>query len=58
MHRLQTRNATALRIAAGGTGPQATQTMPGPRWPWLLAFVLAAGLLWWLERRRVPGATG
>lgn len=22
----------------------------GPRWPWFLAWLLAAGLLWWLER--------
>ena len=59
MHRQQTRDATALRItAAGGTDAQATRAVPGPRLPWLLAFVLAAGLLWWLERRRVPAATG
>lgn len=59
MHRQQTRDATALRItAAGGTDAQATRAVPGPRWPWLLAFVLAAGLLWWLERRRVPAAAG
>jgi hypothetical protein len=24
----------------------------GPSWPWFLGFLLAAGLLWWLERRR------
>lgn len=59
MHRQQTRDATALRVAtAGSTGAQAARAVPGPRWPWLLAFVLVAGLLWWLERRRGPATTG
>lgn len=59
MHRQQTRDATALRVAtAGSTGAQAARAVPGPRWPWLLAFVLVAGLLWWLERRRGPTTTG
>lgn len=31
---------------------QAMQAVPGSRWPWWLAFVLCASLLWWLERRR------
>ncbi|MDT3486423.1 hypothetical protein [Stenotrophomonas maltophilia] len=31
---------------------QATQPVAGSRWPWWLAFVLCAALLWWLERRR------
>jgi hypothetical protein len=28
------------------------QPVAGSRWPWWLAFVLCASLLWWLERRR------
>ena len=39
---------------AAGDAPRAT-TAEGPRgasWPWFLGFLLAAGLLWWLERRR------
>jgi len=54
LHRQQLREATAQRLAVGtaATSTGVTET-PGPRWPWLLAFVLAAGLLWWLERRRV-----
>lgn len=53
LHRQQTREATGLRIgAASNLHNIATVTVPGPRWPWLLAFVLVAGLLWWLERRR------
>lgn len=45
----------ATRQALAGTtvsSSQATQHVPGPRWPWWLAFVLCAALLWWLERRR------
>ena len=26
--------------------------LPGPRWPWLLGWLLLAGGLWWLERSR------
>lgn len=53
MHRQQTRDATALRLGtdiAASTG--AVVPVPGPRWPWLLGFLVVAGLLWWLERRR------
>ena len=54
LHRQQLREATAQRLAVGTAAPSAgVIETPGPRWPWLLAFVLAAGLLWWLERRRV-----
>ena len=52
LHRQQLRDSTALRVAGGqGRMSAATQQVPGARWPWLLAFVLVAGLLWWLERR-------
>ncbi|KGM51371.1 hypothetical protein N792_11580 [Lysobacter concretionis Ko07 = DSM 16239] len=56
LHRQQTLEATWLRIgnrgviAAAATAP--STPVPGPRWPWLLMFVLAAGLLWWVERWR------
>lgn len=53
MHRQQTRDATALRLGtdiAASTG--AVVPVPGPRWPWLLGFLVVAGLLWWLERWR------
>ena len=54
LHRQQLREATAQRLAVGTAATSAgVIETPGPRWPWLLAFVLAAGLLWWLERRRV-----
>lgn len=52
LHRQQLRDSTAQRIATGpGRMSAGTQQVPGARWPWLLAFVLVAGLLWWLERR-------
>lgn len=57
LHAQATREATsALR---GGTGMTAASALPipGPRWPWLLGFVLAAALLWWLERRPRPSGT-
>jgi hypothetical protein len=47
-----TRQATEqlLSSPSGSTG-SAQATVPGPRWPWFLAWLLAAGLGWWLERR-------
>ena len=48
----QTRRLATGRVA--GDTPRAT-TAEGPRgasWPWFLGFLLASGLLWWLERRR------
>lgn len=59
LHRQQVRDATAVRITGGPVaGVQATTPVPGPRWPWLTAFVLLAGVLWWVERRhnRTPVA--
>lgn len=54
LYRQQLRDATAQRLATGAAAASAgVVETPGARWPWLLAFVLAAGLLWWLERRRV-----
>lgn len=50
--------AQHVRIANGSLQARAVATsvdaplLPGPRWPWLVAFIAAAGLLWWLERRR------
>ncbi|WP_353085980.1 hypothetical protein [Stenotrophomonas sp.] len=53
LYRQQLRDATAQRLATGGAAAAGMVETPGARWPWLLAFVLAAGLLWWVERRRV-----
>jgi hypothetical protein len=30
---------------------------PGPRWPWLLAWLLLSAALWWLERSRAGRRT-
>ncbi|WP_313460608.1 hypothetical protein [Stenotrophomonas sp.] len=53
LHRQQVRQTTAQRLAQGSAASAgAPVPVAGPRWPWLLAFVAVAGLLWWLERRR------
>ena len=52
LHAAQRREETerlAGRTAAAETAPA---PMPGPRWPWLLAWLLLAGGLWWFERSR------
>ncbi len=57
LHAQATREATsALRGSARITAASALP-VPGPRWPWLLGFVLAAALLWWLERRPRPSGS-
>ena len=54
LHAQQMRDAT---FALSGSAVRTTPLpIPGPRWPWLLGFVLIASLLWWLERRRTGGA--
>ncbi len=53
LHRQDARQTTAHRLAQGGAASSGSPVpVPGPRWPWLLAFIAVAGLLWWLERRR------
>ena len=53
LHRQAIIDATTQRLAAAAPATaQADQRVPGPRWPWWLAFVLCASLLWWMERRR------
>lgn len=54
LHAQQMRDAT---FALSGSAVRTTPLpIPGPRWPWLLGFVLVASLLLWLERRRTVGA--
>ncbi|PZT06775.1 hypothetical protein [Stenotrophomonas maltophilia] len=53
LHRQAMIDATTRALA--GSSPATASVMqpvPGSRWPWWLAFVLCASLLWWLERRR------
>jgi hypothetical protein len=53
LYRQQQREANGLLVRNAQVGAvSGTVSAPGPRWPWLLAFVLVAGLLWWLERWR------
>ncbi|HEL2980417.1 TPA: hypothetical protein UMB92_003297 [Stenotrophomonas maltophilia] len=47
---------TQALVRSAPANAQATRPVPGSRWPWWLAFVLCAALLWWLERRRVRGS--
>lgn len=50
MHAQQMREATLA--LSGGVTRTAPLPIPGPRWPWLLGFVIVAAALWWFERRR------
>ena len=53
LHAQQTRDATfALAGTANLREAGRVIAVPGPRWPWLLGFLLVAMALWWLERRR------
>ncbi|WP_312706359.1 hypothetical protein [Stenotrophomonas sp.] len=53
LHRHAMIDATTQALAAATPASAAAmQPVPGTRWPWWLAFVLCASLLWWLERRR------
>ena len=47
-------NARATRALADTTvgKPPSSHRVPGLRWPWFLAWLIASSLLWWLERRR------
>ena len=52
LHAAQRRDETA---ALAGTAPASLATpapVPGPRWPWVLAWLVLAGGLWWFERAR------
>jgi hypothetical protein len=52
------RRAETLRLAAGSVDGKSAGTAParavarGASWPWFLAFLVAGGLLAWLERNR------
>lgn len=41
---------------SGTTTSSPTEGVRGPAWPWFLGWLCAAGLLWWLERRRPVAA--
>lgn len=53
LHRQAVVDATTQRLATRTlANASAMQPVTGSRWPWWLAFVACAALLWWLERRR------
>jgi hypothetical protein len=54
LHRSQTRAATRA-LAGEGEAGRVVAAQAGPRWPWFLAWLLPAGLCWWLQRRRTRG---
>jgi hypothetical protein len=57
LHAAELREATLQRVGASRDtvpGPE-TDKPPGrrgPSWPWFLAWLASAALLWWLERAR------
>ena len=44
--------ALAARSDSGNASSGPAPSHPGPRWPWLLAWLGVAAALWWLERSR------
>ena len=46
------RDATLALVSPGAADAKLRQSVPGPRWPWFLAWLLVAGLGWALERRK------
>ncbi|MCQ4167340.1 carboxypeptidase regulatory-like domain-containing protein [Tahibacter harae] len=52
----QTQLQAATRVLAGGGQPNAAAGAAGARWPWFLAWLLPATLLWWLQRRPAADA--
>ncbi|WP_374473482.1 carboxypeptidase regulatory-like domain-containing protein [Arenimonas sp.] len=44
--------ATLALVNAGGATAANPAPVPGPRWPWFVAWLLLSSALWWLERRR------
>lgn len=53
LHRQAMIDATTQALASHTSADTSVmRPVTGSRWPWWLAFVLCAALLWWLERRR------
>ena len=51
LERMQTGQATRALVATPAPDDAPMHAVPGPRWPWFLAWLAAVTLLWWLERR-------
>lgn len=56
LHRAETRAAMRALPSAAATARDPQH--PGPRWPWFVAWLLPASLLWWLQRRARRGGSG
>lgn len=56
LHAATTAAATQALVGRGGDRAAAA-AVAGPRWPWFLAWLLLASLLWWLSRTR-PATAG
>ena len=55
LHAMAVHEQTQPLVSPSRSGTAASSTTEGPRgsaWPWFLGWLFAAGLLWWLERRR------
>ncbi|WP_294235581.1 carboxypeptidase regulatory-like domain-containing protein [uncultured Sphingomonas sp.] len=54
------RDATLAMVGEAADPPAASPgaSGPGPSWPWLIAFLVMAALLWWLERGKAGRAHG
>ena len=55
LHAMAVREHTrqlASRAPSSVAASSGTEGARGPAWPWFLGWLFAAGLLWWLERRR------
>lgn len=50
------REATARLATTAPAGPSLGPAIPGPRWPWLLAWLALAAAGWWFERSRLGRA--
>lgn len=52
LHAAQRRDETATLVGAAPAVAATPAPVPGPRWPWVLAWLALAGGLWWFERSR------
>lgn len=54
LRRSLTRAATLKLVAAAPDNAMASRVpVPGSPWPWFIGWLVASGLLWWLERSRL-----
>ena len=54
LYQAQTSAATRALAGVSPAHAPARALAPGARWPWFLAWLLPAGVLWWLQRAQRP----